>query len=144
MDILLWAKIESVMLNATNKIIIFYSILLLAFFHSIQLAAREISLHGETRCGWFVNPTPSNVWLIDRDDQWIIGVQGGFQAEGDWPTFSDKEWVKTNINYGYGCACMKVQVDSSSHRILRIFSAASRPLLACRKDPFTRQKEPGE
>ena len=47
----------------------------------------------ETRCGWFSNPTPANASLYDRDDEWIISVQGGHQAEGDWPEFSPKQWV---------------------------------------------------
>lgn len=56
----------------------------------------------ETRCGWFVNPTPANASLYDRDAEWIIGVQGGHQAEGDWPEFGSGQWVKTNGNYGHG------------------------------------------
>ena len=42
----------------------------------------------EMRCGWFSNPTPGNASLYDRDGEWIIGVQGGYQADGDWPAFS--------------------------------------------------------
>ncbi|MGO4778074.1 DUF4087 domain-containing protein, partial [Lysobacter sp. 2RAB21] len=30
----------------------------------------------ENRCGWFVNPSPANAWLIDRDGEWIIATQG--------------------------------------------------------------------
>ena len=48
----------------------------------------------EMRCGWFSNPTPANASLYDRDGEWIIGVQGGYQADGDWPAFSAKEWIK--------------------------------------------------
>lgn len=96
----------------------------------------------ETRCGWFYNPTPSNAWLTDRDGEWTIAVQGGYQAEGDWPAFKDSQWVKTNINYGYGCACMRVDVDRQEKRILRIRSAFSRPLLACRKDKALKGKDP--
>jgi hypothetical protein len=33
----------------------------------------------ETRCGWFSNPTPANIWLYDRDGDWTIGVQGGIK-----------------------------------------------------------------
>jgi Protein of unknown function (DUF4087) len=46
----------------------------------------------ETRCGWFSNPTPANASLFDRDGEWIIGVQGGYQAEGDWPDFEPGQW----------------------------------------------------
>lgn len=88
----------------------------------------------ENRCGWFENPTPGNAWLTDRDGEWIIGVQGGHQAEGEHPEFADDEWVKTNINYGYGCACLKVKVDFKTHRVLEIASATAKPLSVCRKD----------
>jgi len=88
----------------------------------------------ETRCGWFSNPTPANASLHDRDDEWIVGVQGGHQAEGDWPSFGPKQWVETNGHYGYGCACMSVEVDRETHHVLVIKSARARPLSACRRD----------
>lgn len=89
----------------------------------------------EMRCGWFSNPTPANASLFDRDGEWIVGVQGGHQAEGDWPAFAPKEWVKTNGSYGYGCACIKVEVDRERKHVLAIESSRSKPLSACRKDP---------
>lgn len=96
----------------------------------------------ETRCGWFHNPTPANAWFTDAAGEWTIGVQGGHQAEGDWPDFSSARWVKTNINYGYGCACMKVTTDRAEKRVLRIHSAYSKPLSACRKDKALKGREP--
>lgn len=88
----------------------------------------------EMRCGWFDNPTPANASLHDRDGEWVISVQGGHQAEGDWPNFGPKQWVETNGHYGYGCACMRVSVDRESGRVLKIESARARPLSACRRD----------
>ncbi|MFL6335903.1 MAG: DUF4087 domain-containing protein [Pyrinomonadaceae bacterium] len=102
-----------------------------------MLAARPGSAGAaaaETRCGWFDNPTPANASLHDREDEWIIGVQGGHQAEGDWPEFGPKQWVETNGHYGYGCACMSVEVDRGTHHVLTIKSARARPLSACRRD----------
>jgi len=96
----------------------------------------------ETRCGWFVNPTPANAWLIDAQGEWTIGTQGGDQAEGDWPTFSDARWVKTNGNYGHGCTCMRVTTNRAEQQILTIHSASSRPLSTCRKDKALKGKEP--
>lgn len=96
----------------------------------------------EKRCGWFINPTPANAWLIDRDGEWTIGVQGGYQAEGDWPAFSDKQWVETNVHYGYGCSCINAQIDHKTNDVVEIFSSYARPLSACRKDPKIRKKEP--
>jgi hypothetical protein len=90
----------------------------------------------ETRCGWFTNPTPANAWLYDRDGEWIIGTQGGHQAEGDWPTFSPKQWVHTNgSSYGYGCACLHVRLNKQTHEVLEIKSARARSLAQCRHDP---------
>lgn len=90
----------------------------------------------ETRCGWLVNPTPGNIWFYDRDAEWTIGVQGGYQveAEWDWPVFKPGQWVRTNINYGYGCACLRLRVDKQKEQVLEIKSSSARPLAACRKD----------
>ena len=88
----------------------------------------------ENRCGWFHNPTPGNATLTDRDGEWEISSQGGFSADGDWPDFTDAQWVQTNGHDGYGCACMKVGVDRSERRVLRIASATAKPLKVCRAD----------
>ncbi len=89
----------------------------------------------ETRCGWFSNPTPANAWLDDREGEWIISVQGGHQAEGEWPVFKRGQWVRTNAgSYGYGCACLKVRVNHQTREVLEIKTATARPLAACRKD----------
>ena len=93
----------------------------------------------EMRCGWFSNPTPGNASLHDRDGEWIIGVQGGHQADGDWPAFSAKQWIETNVHYGYGCACMRVQVDRATENVIKIESAKARPLSACRRDRALRK-----
>jgi len=96
-------------------------------------------VQAESRCGWFDNPTPANASLHDRDGEWVIGVQGGHQAEGDWPSFGPKQWVETNGHYGYGCACMRLQVDRETHRVIKIESARARPLSACRRDRALRR-----
>ena len=95
----------------------------------------DLSTDFETRCGWFSNPTPANAWLTDREAQWTVGVQGGFQAEGEWPYFKPRQWVKTNVNYGYGCACLKVRVNKQTHEILEIKSSRALSLSHCRLDP---------
>jgi hypothetical protein len=114
----------------------------LLFVGFISLAALVLAgrpgaagtLKAETRCGWFDNPTPANASLHDREGEWVISVQGGHQAEGDWPSFAPKQWVETNGHYGYGCACMSVRVDRETHRVTEIVSARARPLSACRRD----------
>lgn len=89
----------------------------------------------ERRCGWFENPTPANATLTDRDGVWEIASQGGYQAEGDWPTFNDQQWVRTNNHYGYGCACVSASADPQTHRLDQLHKAKARPLAACRNDP---------
>ncbi|ROU09423.1 DUF4087 domain-containing protein [Lysobacter enzymogenes] len=91
----------------------------------------------ELRCGWFDNPTPGNASLYDRDGEWTIAIQGGYQAKGDWPPeYPPGQWRATNAGgHGYGCACFKVRVDAEEKNILEIFSSKARPLSACRKDP---------
>ena len=93
----------------------------------------------EMRCGWFSNPTPGNASLYDRDGEWIIGVQGGYQADGDWPDFSAKQWIETNVHYGYGCACLRVSVDRATEKVIKIESSKARPLSACRRDRALRK-----
>jgi hypothetical protein len=91
----------------------------------------------ETRCGWFSNPTPANTWLYDKDGEWTIGVQGGYQVEGDWdwPKFKPRQWVHTNgADYGYGCACFQLTVNPKTHEVVEIKSSRALPLAACRKD----------
>jgi hypothetical protein len=99
----------------------------------------------EMRCGWFDNPTPGNISLYDRDGEWIIGVQGGHQVEGDWewPAFSPRQTVSTNAgSYGYGYACLQVQVNSQTHKVLAIKSTRAQSLAACRQDRSLRRWEP--
>jgi hypothetical protein len=95
----------------------------------------------ETRCGWFVNPTPANIWLLDRDAEWTIAVQGAYQLESEWgwPVFKPGQWVQTNGNYGYGCACMQIQVDKETRRVVAVKGSRARPLSVCRRDRTLRK-----
>jgi hypothetical protein len=90
----------------------------------------------ERRCGWLQNPTPANHSLIDRDGEWILSSQGGYQAPGidDMPDMSSRGWVEVNGHYGYGCACMTVTTDRRTRRVTRLFSATPVPLRQCRAD----------
>src|SRR5215204_5495041 len=125
------------MVNQVGKYRVIAAALLLAmtFVSAQPRSGHTLTLQkSEMRCGWFSNPTPANASLYDSDAEWIIGVQGGHQAEGDWPAFGPKQWVETNGHYGYGCACMSVEIDRASGRVLEIKSARARPLSVCRRD----------
>jgi hypothetical protein len=109
--------------------------------HTVQAQAGKETAASQRRCGWWENPTPGNAWLNDRDGSWIVGSQGGHQAEGDWPSFTDAQWVRTNGYYGYGCACLRVAADANTQQVQQILSAVAKPLAACRVDRNLR--EPG-
>ena len=101
------------------------------------LALPSQSRAEETRCGWISNPTPRNWWLDDRDKTWTIMTQGpedeppeGMDLISD---ISEKEFVRTNGYYGYGCACLSVETDGDE-RITKIFSFRQLPLSQCRND----------
>jgi uncharacterized protein DUF4087 len=100
----------------------------------------------ERRCGWLQNPTPANWWLTDRDGEWLIGAQGGYQAPGmdEMPDMSTAGWVEVNGHYGYGCACMDVTTDRRERLITRIVSARPVPLRQCRADRRLPQLPPPE
>lgn len=101
----------------------------------LLMAATEASAM-ERRCGWYENPSPGNHFLTDRDASWMMAAQGGFQARGmdQMPDFTTREWVRTNGYYGYGCACMTVDVDARSRNVLRIRAVEQLPLSRCRQD----------
>lgn len=91
----------------------------------------------ERRCGWLANPTPSNWWLNDRDGEWTLSEQGGYEAPGldNLPDMSTAGWVETNSGgHGYGCACMTVVVNHRTHQVERLISAQALPLARCRSD----------
>ena len=94
------------------------------------------SIGSELRCGWLQNPSPGNHWIIDKDGLWDISSQGGFIADGidKLKDFTDKEYVKTNGGYGYGCACVKVDVDHVKKRITKVYSESILPLNRCQND----------
>ena len=91
----------------------------------------------ENRCGWLQNPTPANWWLTDRDGTWTISVQGGYQARGmdNIPPIGEREYVRTNGNYGYTCACLRAVTDRTEMRIISIQGGKQLPLKTCRQDP---------
>ena len=96
-------------------------------------------------CGWIENPTPANWWLTDKSGEWIIGVQGGHQAEGDLPDFDigKQYWVKTQPNgHGYGCACIDAEVDAATREVATVVKTKVMRLGVCRRDRAL--KEPKE
>lgn len=112
---------------------------MLTVFASLAMSAASAA-EGELRCGWFSNPSPGNASLYDKDGEWTIAVQGGHQADGDWPpTFPSGGYVAAGRgSYGYGCACLRVTVDKAENNVLKILSGKGRPLAVCRGDKTLR------
>lgn len=88
------------------------------------------------RCGWVINPTPGNWWLLDAQGEWTLAMQGGYQAPGmeNLPDYEAGGWVKTNGFYGYGCGCMKVESNARTKKITRVYNGRPLPLARCRAD----------
>ena len=114
---------------------------MIALLFSMLAAAQSSPV--ETRCGWLQNPTPANWWLVDRDGEWVLRVQGGYQAPGmdNMPDMSTAGWVEVNGHYGYGCGCVRGTVDRRSGRFTRIVSARPVPLRQCQADPRLRRPD---
>ena len=104
----------------------------------LSLTLSNLANAKEMRCGWLENPTPGNWWLTDADASWTISAQGGYSIDdGSWekmPELGGKEYVANNGNYGYGCACLTVNVDSENTRITKVFKGKTIPLKKCRAD----------
>jgi hypothetical protein len=90
----------------------------------------------ETRCGWLHNPTPGNWWLIDAQSEWTIMTQGGREPAGmdAMPDISARDYVKTNGNYGYACACLVGAFSAADRRVTAIETVRQSTIAACRKD----------
>ena len=90
----------------------------------------------ETRCGWLANPTPANWYLKDADGTWTLSTQGGYQASGmeNIPDLDRAEYVRTNGNYGYACACLDVDTDGNQMRIIRVQNTEQLSLSTCQQD----------
>jgi hypothetical protein len=103
---------------------------------ALMLGGASVALGTETRCGWLQNPTPANWWLDDNAGSWTIMTQGGNdEPEGMdlIPDISEHDYVNTNGNYGYACACMHVETDGDKH-ITKILSVRQLKLAKCQKD----------
>ncbi|MCM2292793.1 DUF4087 domain-containing protein [Allorhizobium sp. BGMRC 0089] len=111
----------------------------LAFAPALALFTTQGQAAPQKRCGWIVNPTPGNYWLNDAQGSWTILTQGspdepdGMDKIGD---LSTGQYVRTNGDYGYACACMKVDTltENGVQRITAIYSFQQLPLKQCQTD----------
>lgn len=100
----------------------------------------------ETRCGWYHNTSPANVFLEDADGQWWISMQGSPPARGfdDAYTtdFDNRVRIdysgKVTQRYGFSCACAEGKFDagrSQYENVLSIQSLREIPMERCEGDP---------
>jgi len=115
--------------------------LALALAFGLLASAEQAEARSETRCGWFVNPTPGNFYLTDADGDWWFASQGSLEVGGwenlDWSDaeFGD-EWVETNGSYGYGCACASGDYGNAAEsEVWFIDRLRALPLSKCLRDP---------
>ena len=109
--------------------------------HALVLILIAFPATAETRCGWFTNPTPANVFLDDAHGGWTLSAQG----RGGVPGFDDAwaaegspaEWVQMSpAGYGYGCGCVEGEFGPvGSQQVLAVRRYWHRPLAACADDP---------
>ena len=103
----------------------------------------------ETRCGWYTNSSPDNLSLTDKAGTWWITSQN--EANGPdvknaekAPEFDPNQFIETNVpgtGYGYGCACLKVETQATTHRITVVYSGKVLPLSVCKKDKSLQSPE---
>lgn len=110
--------------------------MILTVVMAFSAAASPIPPAAAKRCGWIDNPTPGNWWLRDREGEWTLSEQGGYEAPGmdALPDMSTKGWVETNGPHGYGCGCLTVAVDRNTRQVTRVVSGGPVPLRQCRVD----------
>ncbi|QPH54560.1 DUF4087 domain-containing protein [Pontivivens ytuae] len=105
----------------------------------------------EQFCGWYVNPTPGNHWLVDADGTWTLSTQGGervpgfdalpetsFDFAGEWrPSFVElgNGDVVAHPSYGRGCACIAAARGEIAGTLRRIDTLEPLPLVRCDADP---------
>lgn len=106
------------------------------FFGAFLVLVSAQGAFAETRCGWLENPTPGNWWLLDKDDSWTLMQQGGYQADGmDMiGDISAGDYVATNGNYGYACACLDVETNAEASRVVVIHGFKQLKMSKCTND----------
>jgi hypothetical protein len=93
----------------------------------------------ENRCGWYVNLTPGDLWLVDRQATWILTSQGDVQGPAavdveKAPDFDRTQFHAVQGDYGYGCACISVDVDPATDLVTKVHGGKALPLATCKAD----------
>src|SRR2546430_5178942 len=85
-------------------------------------------------------PISANVWLYDREAEWTIGVQGGYQVPGDWPwpKFKRGQWIVKNVgDYGYGRSEEHTsELQSQSNLVCRLLLEKKKKKITDNRRPY--------
>jgi hypothetical protein len=106
---------------------------------ALTLLGSSSGYASEQRCGWYINPTPGNLWLQDKDALW--GITSQMQSEGPdaigaddkAPQMNSKEYMDKGTGHGHGCACLTVDTDHKD-KITRVYSGRTLPRAKCKED----------
>ncbi|MCW7537996.1 DUF4087 domain-containing protein [Aquabacterium sp. A7-Y] len=90
--------------------------------------------HHQRRCGWLQQRSTGEAVLLDRDGDWLLARGGEHRATGDWRASFAPDRKVTTGDGETGCACLTVQVDLATHRVVSAKAPQARPLAACRSD----------
>jgi hypothetical protein len=93
---------------------------------ALAIACASGAPASEKRCGWLDNPSPANLFLDDKDGEWVIASMG--EAAGPNAIGAD------DVPWENDCACLVVDTDKKSQRIVRIYSTQIEPKAKCRAD----------
>lgn len=84
----------------------------------------------ERRCGWLLSGTPGNWELRDKSGSWTLATQGQDQLGSGIPDINPREWVQETPQFGYGCACLDLEITSG--QVTNILSSSHTvPLSQC-------------
>ncbi|SEH85075.1 Protein of unknown function [Rheinheimera pacifica] len=107
---------------------------------ALSIFVSSYAYSADTRCGWLENPTSANVWLSDKDGSWAISIQGGYSVDDESMALAflgmenKDNFVRTNRNGGFSCACLVVDVKTDDGSISKIYKAEQLLLKQCLED----------
>ena len=111
-----------------------YLMLTLSLFTCFQLSASE------RVCGWLDNSSPANVFFTDNENDWVISAQGKSPLDDQSMNFvyaalhDEQQFVRTNVNYGFSCACLTVDKNQQTESITKVYQSEQMNLKTCLED----------
>jgi len=95
----------------------------LSVFSSVAHAQQEA---GVMMCGWTSKATFNDITITDADDTWVL-------AENSYKVYGFNKLPA--IPQGDACACIKVDRDFRTRRIIQVYGGKMIPIKKCQQDP---------